>query len=55
MNEELKVIISAETNKLKTGVEKAKKSIKGFSDETKKKVKEATEEFQKYGDRKSVV
>lgn len=50
MNEELKVIISAETNKLKTGVEKAKKSIKGFSDETKKKVKEATEEFQKYGD-----
>ena len=50
MNEELKVIISAETKKLKDGVSQAKKEITGFSEETKKKVKEASEEFKKYGD-----
>ena len=50
MNEELKVVISAETQKLKDGISQAKKHIKGFSEETKKKVKEASEEFKKYGE-----
>ncbi len=35
MNEELKVIISAEISKLKQNVEKAKQEIKGFSDRVK--------------------
>ncbi len=35
MNEELKVIISAEIDKLRQGVEKAKQSVKGFKDQVK--------------------
>lgn len=50
MNEELKIIIAAEVKKLVDGVNKAKKTIKGFSKETKKKVKEASDEFKKCSD-----
>ena len=50
MNEELKIIISAEVAKLVDGVNQAKKTIKGFSEETKKKVKEASDKFKEYSD-----
>lgn len=48
--QQLKIIIAAEVKKLVDGVNKAKKTVKGFSEETKKKVKEASDEFKKYGD-----
>lgn len=50
MNEELKVIISAEVKKLKDGVKDAKKSIKDFTKDAKKKVEEFNAEFSKVGD-----
>lgn len=50
MNEELKVIISAEIAKLKKGMDDAKKQVKGFSDKAKSFVKDYNDEFQKVGD-----
>lgn len=40
MNEQLKIIISAEIDKLKQGISDAKSQVKGFSDESKAKFKE---------------
>ena len=50
MNEELKVIISAETSKLKKGVEDATKSINGFKDQMEKVGKNVDTTFKKAGD-----
>ena len=50
MNEELKVIISAEIDKLKNNVEKAKRSIKDFVKDGTKDLGELNEELQKAGD-----
>ena len=50
MNEELKVVITAEIDKLKKELDNGKKSVKGFTEETKKKVKEFNDEVQKVGD-----
>jgi phage-related protein len=50
MNEELKIVISAEIKKLKDNVNKAKKTIKEFVKENKDKINEFNTEFQKVGD-----
>lgn len=50
MNEELKIIISAEVDKLKKNVENAKKSIKDFVKDGTKDLGALNDEFQKYGD-----
>ena len=49
MNEELKVIISAETSKLKKGVEDATKSINGFKAQMEKAGKNVDTTFKKAG------
>jgi hypothetical protein len=49
MNEELKIIISAEIKKLKDNVKSAKKSIQDFTEKTQKDVEEATAAFDKMG------
>ena len=51
MNEELKVIISAEVSKLKSGVEDAKKHIKSFSEQVKEASKDVDEKFKNAGDK----
>lgn len=50
MNEELKIIISAEIDKLKKNVDNAKKTIKDFIKEGTKDFDKFNEEFQKAGD-----
>ena len=50
MNEELKVIISAEIKKLQDAVSKAKKSISTFAKDAKEKVDKFGESFSKVGD-----
>lgn len=50
MNEQLKIIISAEVDKLKKNVDNAKKSIKDFVKEGTKDLGALNDEFQKYGD-----
>lgn len=50
MNEQLKVIISAEIGKLKENVNKAKKEIKDFAKGGKESLQQFNDEFQKYGD-----
>ena len=45
MNEELKVIISAEISKLKQGVNDAKKSLTGFVQNNKSKMEELEKGF----------
>lgn len=51
MNEELKVIISAEIKKLQDAVGKAKKSIATFAKDAKEKVNKFGEEFSKVGEK----
>lgn len=50
MNEELKVVISAQIDKLKSEVSKAKKTLKDFAKEGTKDFGAINDEFQKYGD-----
>lgn len=50
MNEELKVIISAEIDKLKSGVKQAKKSISDFTKKAAENIKKFSDEFNKVGD-----
>ena len=50
MNEELKIIISAEVAKLKQGVDDAKKQIKSFKDQVKSHSKDAENNIKKMGD-----
>ena len=50
MNEELKVIISAEVRKLQEAVKNAKKSVGDFAKDAKKKVEDFGKEFSKVGD-----
>ena len=50
MNEQLKIIISAEVGKLKAEVNNAKKSIKEFVKDGTKDLGALNDEFQKYGD-----
>lgn len=50
MNEELKIIISAEVAKLKQGVDDAKKQIKFFKDQVKIHSKDAENNIKKMGD-----
>lgn len=49
MNEELKIIISAEIDKLKKGVESAQKQVKGFKDQVKKASENVDKTFEKMG------
>jgi phage-related protein len=49
MNEELKVIISAEIKKLKQGVETAKKNISNFKNQVKKASKDVDKDFKAMG------
>lgn len=49
MNEELKVIISAEVSKLRQNVEKAKENIKGFQEQVKKASEEVDSKFASMG------
>ncbi len=49
MNEELKVIISAETDKLKKNVDGAKKEVKSFSDKVKEASKDVDDKFSSMG------
>lgn len=49
MNEELKVIISAEISKLKQNVEKAKQSVSGFKEEVKKASADVDKQFAAMG------
>lgn len=49
MLEELKVIITAEVDKLKSGVQEGKKLIDNFSDEGQKNFKDFNDEIQKWG------
>ena len=49
MNEELKVIISAEVSKLKQNVEKAKENVKSFQDQVKKAKEKVDENFAAMG------
>lgn len=51
MNEELKVIISAEIKKLQDAVKKAKTSITDFAKNARDKVNKFSEEFSKVGDK----
>ena len=50
MNEELKIIISAEVEKLKKGVEDAKKHMQGFKDQVKEASKNADDNIKKMGE-----
>lgn len=50
MNEELRVIISAEINKLKSGVKNAQKAVKDFAAKAKDNISKFNEEFQKVGE-----
>ena len=50
MNEELKIIISAEIDKLKSNVQNAKKSIQDFTEKAQADVEEATQAFGTMGD-----
>lgn len=50
MNEELKIIITAEIGKLKKGVDDAKKQIKTFSEQVKSHSKDAEQNIKKMGD-----
>lgn len=50
MNEELKVIISAEISKLKKNVADAKSSVKGFADQVKKAKEDADKHIKAMGD-----
>lgn len=50
MNENLKIIISAEVGKLKDGVKKAHKSISDFTKDAAEKVSKFNDEFSKVGD-----
>lgn len=50
MNEELRVIISAEVDKLKEGVKNAKKAISDFTKKAADNVKKFSDEFNKVGD-----
>lgn len=49
MNEELKVIISAEISKLKQNVEKAKQQVKGFQEQVKKASADVDKNFKAIG------
>lgn len=49
MNEELKVIISAETDKIKKNVAEAKKEVKSFSDKVKEASKDVDDKFASIG------
>lgn len=49
MNEELKIIISAEVSKVKSGVENAKKQISNFSEEVKKASKDVDKDIKDMG------
>ena len=51
MNEELKVIISAEIKKLQDGVKKAKKAVLDFAKDAKKKIDDFGEAFADVGDK----
>lgn len=50
MNEQLKVIISAEIDKLKQGIENAKKEVKSFKEQVKEASKTADENLKKAGE-----
>lgn len=50
MDEKLKIIISAEINKLKENVEKAKKEVKSFQEQVKKASDKVDENFKTMGD-----
>ena len=50
MNEELKIIISAEISKLKSELQKGKSEVEGFANTTKGKFGAISGEFQKWGD-----
>lgn len=50
MNEELKIIITAEISKLKANVEKAKNEVKSFQDQVKKASSDVEGNFKKLGD-----
>ena len=50
MNEQLKIIISAEIGKLQSAVSNAKKSIKGFVKDGTQDIGALNDEFQKVGD-----
>lgn len=50
MNEELKIIISAETDKLKKEVEKGKEAVSKFGKDGKTSLKDFNDEMQKVGD-----
>lgn len=50
MNEQLKVIISAEIDKLKQNINKAKEEVKGFSDRVNEAKENVGESFSKAGD-----
>ena len=49
MNEQLKIIISAEVAKFKRNIQDAKKTVTSFVKENKDKIKEFNDEFQKVG------
>lgn len=49
MNEELKILISAEVSKLKQGVENAKQAIKGFGEQVEKAKKDVEANFKAMG------
>ena len=50
MNEQLKVIISAEIDKLKQNINKAKEDVKGFSDKVEEAKKDVSEKFKDIGE-----
>lgn len=50
MNEELKIIISAEIDKFKKNIDSAKNTVKDFVSKNKEKIQEFNDEFQKVGD-----
>lgn len=50
MNEELKIIISAEVSKLKQGVENAKQQLQGFSGKVEEAKKQISEKFKQIGE-----
>lgn len=50
MNEELKILISAEVSKLKQGVENAKQAIKGFGEQVEKAKKNVDANFKAIGE-----
>lgn len=50
MNEQLKIIISAEIDKLKKGVDNAKKEVSNFKEQTKKASADVEKNFSKMGD-----